>query len=315
MIDGTSRRSSSAAPGRPGSRWCSGPMPLKRCVTIVAPGVGRRARTVVSRRCCDRARRRRRGRAATRSPRGPGSASGASVTRRTRSPKRSQRSASHSRSTGRTSSTRVRAGRAAEERPFEVHAEHHVGPRRARPRRAARASARTRRAARVQIVGQARRATARDARRRSCRRSRRRTRGRSRPVPRRSPGCRRSRGRAATSPRSIASAGGGTGTGRHDAAVGHDEPGRRGRGTAFAVAPPPLRLAGNRTRRSSAAARPAPFSLGHRVLGRHGVKHRNSTLADLPGDHPSLTRAPSSMYCGIPPGARSPSNFHHDRRR
>ena len=35
--------------------------------------------------------------------------------------------------------------------------------------------------------------------------------------------------------------------------------------------------------------------LGHRVLGRLGVKCRNSTLAALPGDHLSLTRAPGSM--------------------
>jgi hypothetical protein len=54
---------------------------------------------------------------------------------------------------------------------------------------------------------------------------------------------------------------------------------------------------------------------GHRVLGQFGVKRCNSTLADLPGDHPSLTRAPSSMYWGIAPGARSPPNFHHDRGR
>jgi hypothetical protein len=54
---------------------------------------------------------------------------------------------------------------------------------------------------------------------------------------------------------------------------------------------------------------------GHRVLGGLGVKRRNSTLASLPGDHLSLTRAPSSKYWGIPPGARSPSNFHHKRGR
>ena len=35
--------------------------------------------------------------------------------------------------------------------------------------------------------------------------------------------------------------------------------------------------------------------VGHRVLGRLGVKRCNSTLADLPGDHLSLTRAPGSM--------------------
>jgi hypothetical protein len=41
------------------------------------------------------------------------------------------------------------------------------------------------------------------------------------------------------------------------------------------------------------------------------VKRRNSTLASLPGDHLSLTRAPCSKSWGIPPGARSPSIFHH----
>jgi len=42
------------------------------------------------------------------------------------------------------------------------------------------------------------------------------------------------------------------------------------------------------------------------------VKRRNSTLAALPGDHLSLTRAPGSKYWGIPPDARSPPIFHHD---
>jgi hypothetical protein len=55
--------------------------------------------------------------------------------------------------------------------------------------------------------------------------------------------------------------------------------------------------------------------IGPRVLGQFGVKRCNSTLANLPGDHPSLTRAPSSMYWGIALGARSPPNFHHDRGR
>src|SRR6516165_4862158 len=39
----------------------------------------------------------------------------------------------------------------------------------------------------------------------------------------------------------------------------------------------------------------------------------NPTLAHPPDDHLSLTRAPGSMYSGIPPGARSPPKFHHDR--
>jgi hypothetical protein len=56
--------------------------------------------------------------------------------------------------------------------------------------------------------------------------------------------------------------------------------------------------------------------VGHRVLGGLWVKrlhlHRN---AHLPDDHPSLTRAPSSMLWGIAPGARSPSNFHHHQGR
>jgi hypothetical protein len=42
---------------------------------------------------------------------------------------------------------------------------------------------------------------------------------------------------------------------------------------------------------------------------------RNSTGIHLPGDHLSLTRAPGSKFWGILPGARSPSNFHHDRGR
>jgi hypothetical protein len=50
-------------------------------------------------------------------------------------------------------------------------------------------------------------------------------------------------------------------------------------------------------------------------LGRFGVNRCNSTLAGLPGDHPSLTRAPSSIYWGIARSTRSPPNFHHDRGR
>jgi len=45
------------------------------------------------------------------------------------------------------------------------------------------------------------------------------------------------------------------------------------------------------------------------------VKRCNSTLAGLPGDHLSLTRAPGSKFWGIPPDARLPPNFHHDRGR
>ena len=48
---------------------------------------------------------------------------------------------------------------------------------------------------------------------------------------------------------------------------------------------------------------------------RHVLKYRNSTLANLLGDHLSLTRAPCSKYWGIPPGARLPSNFHPERGR
>jgi hypothetical protein len=55
--------------------------------------------------------------------------------------------------------------------------------------------------------------------------------------------------------------------------------------------------------------------VGHRVLGQLGVKRRNSTLAALPGDHLSLTRAPGSKFWGIPPDARLPPNFHHDQGR
>jgi len=42
---------------------------------------------------------------------------------------------------------------------------------------------------------------------------------------------------------------------------------------------------------------------------------RNSTVTHLPGDHLSLTRAPGSKYWGIPPAARSPPKFHHERGR
>jgi hypothetical protein len=41
----------------------------------------------------------------------------------------------------------------------------------------------------------------------------------------------------------------------------------------------------------------------------------STTPGALPGDHLSLTRAPGSKYWGIPPDARSPQNFHHDRGR
>jgi len=45
------------------------------------------------------------------------------------------------------------------------------------------------------------------------------------------------------------------------------------------------------------------------------VKPCNSTLAALPGDHLSLTRAPGSKFWGIPPDARLPPKFHHDHGR
>jgi hypothetical protein len=57
--------------------------------------------------------------------------------------------------------------------------------------------------------------------------------------------------------------------------------------------------------------RPRCFPIGHRILGGPRVKRCNSTLAALPGDHLSLTRAPGSKFLGIPPDARSPPNFHH----
>jgi len=41
------------------------------------------------------------------------------------------------------------------------------------------------------------------------------------------------------------------------------------------------------------------------------VKRCNSTLAALPGDHLSLTRARGSKFSRIPPDARSPPNFDH----
>jgi hypothetical protein len=44
--------------------------------------------------------------------------------------------------------------------------------------------------------------------------------------------------------------------------------------------------------------------VGHRILGGSRVKRCNSTLAALPGDHLSLTRATGSKFWGIPPDAR-----------
>jgi hypothetical protein len=41
--------------------------------------------------------------------------------------------------------------------------------------------------------------------------------------------------------------------------------------------------------------------VGHRVLGQLVVKPCNSTLARLPGDHLSLTRAPGSKYWAFRP--------------
>jgi hypothetical protein len=46
--------------------------------------------------------------------------------------------------------------------------------------------------------------------------------------------------------------------------------------------------------------------IGHRVRGGSRVRRCNSTLAALPGGHLSLTRAPGSTFCSIPPVARSP---------
>ena len=51
--------------------------------------------------------------------------------------------------------------------------------------------------------------------------------------------------------------------------------------------------------------------VGRRVLGGSRVKRCNSTLAALPGDHLSLTRARGSKFSRIPPDARSPPNFDH----
>jgi hypothetical protein len=55
--------------------------------------------------------------------------------------------------------------------------------------------------------------------------------------------------------------------------------------------------------------------IGHRILGQVAVGCRNTTLAGLPGDHLSLTRAPGSKYWGIPPDARLPPKFRHARGR
>src|SRR5215469_9387367 len=51
------------------------------------------------------------------------------------------------------------------------------------------------------------------------------------------------------------------------------------------------------------------FVVGHRILGGSRVKRCNSTLAALPGDHLSLTRAPGSKFWGIPPDARLTVEF------
>ena len=77
--------------------------------------------------------------------------------------------------------------------------------------------------------------------------------------------------------------------------------------------PPPLRLAGNRRRRSSAAVQPAPFC--PRVLGSAWVACRNTALASPPGDHPSLTRAELHVMGHCARRALTPSNFHHHRGR
>src|SRR5215472_11644454 len=55
--------------------------------------------------------------------------------------------------------------------------------------------------------------------------------------------------------------------------------------------------------------------VGHRILGGSRVKRCNSTLAALPGDHLSLTRAPGSKFSRVLPDARPLPNFDHDRGR
>jgi len=55
--------------------------------------------------------------------------------------------------------------------------------------------------------------------------------------------------------------------------------------------------------------------VGRRVLGGSRVKRCNSTLAALPGDHLSLTRAPGSKFSRFPPAARLQPIFHHQRGR
>ena len=58
-------------------------------------------------------------------------------------------------------------------------------------------------------------------------------------------------------------------------------------------------LAKNRHYQSSSAARPAPFCRRSSSPQRFAVGCRNASIAGPPDDHPSLTRAPSSMCLGL----------------
>ena len=185
---------------------------------------------------------------------------------------------------------RVRAGRAAEERAFEVHAEHRrrAGPR-ARPR-AARASARTRRAARCRSwAGTPVQPPATQRVDRGDDLVDRRA-SRSRPRPRRSPGCRRSRARAARHRDRSRPSGGGAGAGRDDAAVADHEPGRRGRGPAFAVEDPRRDERGHpwRSRNNAMRSFTKPSSV------------RGTRLHDRRAGRPQLgRRRPGSPRCAV----------------
>ncbi len=182
-------------------------MPLKRCVTMPAPAsAAARApskSTVLwpSATTIPRAR-------SERTAARPGSASGASVTSRMRCAEAIAQVLEPVEVDVADELRRMRARRAAEERAFEMHAEHRVGPGRAHGREPVEHGGVRDRGARCRSS-----ASTRCSRRRRTRRSWRPSlppkRSRSRRGPSRSPGCRRSRGRAPRHPRSTAPSGGG----------------------------------------------------------------------------------------------------------
>ena len=144
---------------------------------------------------------------------------------------------SQSRSTGADELARVRAGRAAEERPFEVHAEHRVADApRVPPARRSSIGAYASSGA-LQIVG--RHAVQPPATRASIVATISSTDARAKstaPAPFTWMSTKPGREQRVAEVDRVG--GRGTGAGGDDAAVGHHEPGRRGRGTAFAVEDP-----------------------------------------------------------------------------